>query len=135
MDVINWIRILLGAACISGGLVFDIIQLIGVFRYKYVMNRIHASAVGDTLGGGLILLGALLMNGFNLAGLKILFIMTFLWLTSPVAAHMVGKLEVLSKADPEECCPVKELSGKSGPEKDFSVESVPAEEPGKEGQA
>ena len=66
---------------------------------------------GDTLGGGLILLGVFLINGFNLAGLKILFIMAFLWLTSPVAAHMVGKLEVLSKEHPEDCCPVKNLPG------------------------
>ena len=56
MNVINWIRLLLGAVCITGGLIFDVIQLIGVFRYRYVMNRIHAVAIGDTLGGGLILL-------------------------------------------------------------------------------
>ena len=109
MNVIKCIRLLLGAVCITGGIVFDVIQLIGVFRYKYVMNRIHAAAIGDRLGGGLILIGALVINGFNLAGLKILFIMAFLWLTSPVAAHMVGKLEVLSKEHPQECCPLKEI--------------------------
>ncbi len=111
MNILNIVRYFLGAVLITGGLVFDVIQLIGFFRYKYVMNRIHAAAIGDTLGGGLILLGVFLINGFNLAGLKILFIMAFLWLTSPVAAHMVGKLEVLSKEHPEDCCPVKNLPG------------------------
>lgn len=109
MSVFDWIRFLLGAVCITGGLVFDSIQMIGVFRYRYVMNRIHAAAIGDTLGGGLILLGVLLLNGWNLAGGKILFIIGFLWLTSPVAAHMVGKLEVLSGERLEDCCPVKEF--------------------------
>ena len=117
MNAFNIVRYFIGAVCITGGLAFDVIQLIGVFRYKYVMNRIHAAAIGDTLGGGLILLGVLLMNGFNLSGLKILFIMAFLWLTSPVAAHMVGKLEVLSKKYPGECCPVKELSGREESER------------------
>ena len=111
MNILNAVRYFLGAVLVTGGLFFDAIQLIGVFRYKYVMNRIHAAAIGDTLGGGLILLGVFLINGFNLAGLKILFIMAFLWLTSPVAAHMVGKLEVLSKEHPEDCCPVKNLPG------------------------
>lgn len=112
MNILQTIRYILGAVLITGGLVFDAIQLIGVFRYRYVMNRIHAAAIGDTLGGGLVLLGVFLVNGFNLAGLKILFIMAFLWLTSPVAAHMTGKLEVLSKEHPEECCPVRELPGR-----------------------
>lgn len=116
MSVFHVIRFFLGALCITGGLVFDVIQLIGVFRYKYVLNRIHAAAIGDTLGGGLILLGVLLLNGFDLAGLKILFIMVFLWLTSPVAAHMVGKMEVRSKGSLSECCPVRELSGEEGME-------------------
>lgn len=111
MNIFDEIRSLLGMVCITGGLVFDMIQLIGVFRYQYVMNRIHAAAIGDTLGGGLILLGVLIINGLQLSGLKLLFIMAFLWITSPVAAHMVGKLEVLSKKHLEECCPVKE-SGK-----------------------
>lgn len=110
MNVFNMACFLAGAACITGGLVFDAVQLIGVFRYKYVMNRIHAAAIGDTLGVGLILLGVLFINGFNLAGLKVLSILAFLWLTAPVAAHMVGKLEVRSKERPEDCCPVKGLS-------------------------
>ena len=75
------------------------------------------------------------MTGFNLAGLKILFIMAFLWLTSPVAAHMVGKLEVLSKKYPEECCLVRELSGKDSIEEASLGESISRAEEGKEEKA
>lgn len=109
MNVFQFICFLIGALCMSAGIVFETIQLIGVFRYKYVLNRIHAAALGDTLGIGLLLFGALIINGFNLAGLKILFILIFLWITSPVAAHMVGKMEVLSKKKMEDCCPVEKM--------------------------
>ena len=107
MMVLEWIRFLAGAVCMAAGLVFYIIQFIGVFRFKYVLNRMHAAAIGDTLGCGLLLVGALFFNGFTFPSVKILFLIVFLWLTSPVAAHMVSKLEVLSREKMEDCCPVE----------------------------
>ena len=105
MMVLEWIRFLAGAVCMAAGLVFYIIQFIGVFRFKYVLNRMHAAAIGDTLGCGLMLLGAVVFNGFTFPSVKILFLIVFLWMTSPVAAHMVVKLEVLSREKMEDCCP------------------------------
>lgn len=107
MMVLEWIRFLAGAVCMAAGLVFYIIQFIGVFRFKYVLNRMHAAAIGDTLGCGLMLLGAVVFNGFTFPSVKILFLIVFLWMTSPVAAHMVVKLEVLSREKMEDCCPVE----------------------------
>ena len=107
MMVLDWIRFLAGAVCMAAGLVFYIIQFIGVFRFKYVLNRMHAAAIGDTLGCGLMLLGAVVFNGFTFPSVKILFLIVFLWMTSPVAAHMVVKLEVLSREKMEDCCPVE----------------------------
>ena len=107
MMVLEWIRFLAGAVCMAAGLVFYLIQFIGVFRFKYVLNRMHAAAIGDTLGCGLMLLGAVVFNGFTFPSVKILFLIVFLWMTSPVAAHMVVKLEVLSREKMEDCCPVE----------------------------
>ena len=107
MMVLEWIRFLAGAVCMAAGLVFYIIQFIGVFRFKYVLNRMHSAAIGDTLGCGLMLLGAVVFNGFTFPSVKILFLIVFLWMTSPVAAHMVVKLEVLSREKMEDCCPVE----------------------------
>ena len=107
MMVLEWIRFLAGAVCMAAGLVFYIIQFIGVFRFKYVLNRMHAAAIGDTLGCGLMLLGAVVFNGFTFPSVKILFLIVFLWMTCPVAAHMVVKLEVLSREKMEDCCPVE----------------------------
>ena len=54
-----------------------------------------------------MLLGAVVFNGFTFPSVKILFLIVFLWMTSPVAAHMVVKLEVLSREKMEDCCPVE----------------------------
>lgn len=48
----------------------------------------------------------MVFNGFTFPSVKILFLIVFLWMTSPVATHMVVKLEVLSGKD-EDCCPVE----------------------------
>ncbi|SHJ22772.1 cation:proton antiporter [Hespellia stercorisuis] len=109
MTVLSWIKFLAGAFFILAGLVVFVIQLIGVFRFRYVLNRMHAAAMGDTLGVGLVLLGVLILNGLTMASLKIGFIIVFLWFTSPVASHVVTNLEVMSREKPEECCPVKDL--------------------------
>ena len=46
----EWIRFAVAAAFIVSGLVFELISVIGVYRFKYVLNRMHAAAMGDTLG-------------------------------------------------------------------------------------
>ena len=107
MAVIEWVRFLAGAVCLLCGLGIFLVEMIGVFRFKYVLNRMHAAAIGDTLGCGLMLLGAVVFNGFTFPSIKILFLIVFLWMTSPVAAHMVVKLEVLSREKMEDCCPVE----------------------------
>ena len=102
-------RFLIGAAFLSASLVLYAIQFIGVFRFKTVLNRMHAAALGDTLGISLALIGAMVLYGFSFATLKILLILIFLWFTSPVASHMLAKLVVLSEEDPSELCPVMDV--------------------------
>ena len=52
MAVIEWIRFLAGAGFMLMGLGIFAIEMIGVFRFRYVLNRMHAAAMGDTLGIG-----------------------------------------------------------------------------------
>ena len=52
MAAIEWIRFLIGAAFLLFGLGIFAIEMIGVYRFKYVLNRMHAAAMGDTLGFG-----------------------------------------------------------------------------------
>ena len=106
MNAMSWLRFIIGAILLVAGIVFYVIQFIGVFRFKYVMNRMHAAAIGDTLGSSLMMLGTVILNGWQLSTLKMVLIIAALWLTAPVSTHMLAKLEVLSKEKMSDVCPV-----------------------------
>lgn len=101
MELIEWIRFLIGAALLICGLLIFVIALIGVFRFRYVLNRMHAVAMGDTLGIGLSLLGLIIINGLNFTSFKLLWVVLFLWVSSPVSSHLIARLEVTTNEDKE----------------------------------
>lgn len=101
MAVFEWIRFLAGAALMLCGMGIFAIEMIGVFRFKYIMNRMHAAAMGDTLGIGFSLLGLILMSGFNFTSLKLLLVIVFLWFSSPVSSHLIARLEVTTDEEKE----------------------------------
>ena len=49
MIVLEWIRFLAGTSCLLCGLIIFVLELFGVFKFHYVLNRMHAAALGDTL--------------------------------------------------------------------------------------
>ena len=101
MAVIEWVRFLAGTALLVSGLIIFAIEMIGVFRFKYVLNRMHAAAMGDTLGIGFSLAGLILMSGLNFTSLKLLFVIVFLWFSSPVSSHLIARLEVTTDEEKE----------------------------------
>ncbi len=102
MTVMEWIRFIAGAALIALGLIIFFIEISGVFRFKYVLNRMHAAAMGDTLGLSACIAGLMLMNGWNFTTVKLLCVIVFLWLASPVSSHLIAKLEVTTSPDAAE---------------------------------
>lgn len=108
MDIIEWIRFIAGAACIGIGLIFFIVELYGVFHYKYVLNRMHAAGMGDTLGISMSLIGLMIFSGFNYTTLKMALVIIFLWCASPVASHLISRLEVTTNEELEDYCEVEE---------------------------
>ena len=82
-------------------LLIFLVQMIGVFRFKYVLNRMHAAAMGDTLGIGCCLLGLIVMSGIGFTSLKLLLVIIFLWFSSPVSSHLIARLEVATDEEPE----------------------------------
>ena len=87
------IRFILCAAMLAVGLFFEISAVIGVYRFDTALRRMHAAAMGDTLGLFFIVLGMLVANGLNLTAVKFLMLVFLLWNTSPIASHLIGKLE------------------------------------------
>ncbi len=96
IDVIRLIACILltcaGLCCLVSGVV-------GVFRFKYSLSRIHAAALLDTVGILLMLLGVIVATGWSLTSLKMLVVIAFLWLTSPVSSHLIGRMEITINDD------------------------------------
>lgn len=102
----EWIRFILGIAFIIMGLLVFVIQLIGVYKFKYILNRMHAAGMGDTMGLSLCLIGTIFLFGISFTSLKVALIIAFLWLASPVSSHLIAKLEVTTNPHLDEYCRV-----------------------------
>ena len=101
------IREILAALLIALGLICCCIAMYGVYRMDYVLSRIHAAAIIDTLGTLLIFAGMILLRGLGWASAKILLILAFQWITSPVSTHRISKVEILSNPDYDKHCEVE----------------------------
>ncbi len=101
------IRDIIAAVLIGLGVICCIISTFGVYRFDYVLSRIHAAAITDTLATLLIFLGVIILKGFGWGSAKVLMILVFQWLTSPVSTHRIGQVEILTNPDYEKHCEVK----------------------------
>lgn len=104
MQILEWVRFLLGTGLLLAGLGIFLLQVFGVFKFKYVLNRMHAAAMGDTLGIGISLIGLIILSGLNFTSLKMALIIVFLWLASPVSSHLISRLEVVTNEHLEANC-------------------------------
>lgn len=94
MGVFEWLRLIAGCLFLLIGLVIFFTEIFGVFHFRYVLNRMHATAMGDTLGISSCMIGLMIFSGWNYTTLKLLLIVVFLWLASPVSSHVLARLEV-----------------------------------------
>ncbi len=106
MQILEWIRFIVGTGLLLIGLGIFVIQIFGVFKFKYVLNRMHAAAMGDTLGIGVSMTGLIVLSGFNFVSLKMALIIAFLWLASPISSHLIARLEVVTSQHLEEECEI-----------------------------
>jgi len=102
--MLSWLQFILSAICIGIGLIIIILSVLGVYRFRFVLNRMHAAAMGDTLGILFIILGLMVANGFNMVLLKFLSIIAFMWIASPVSGHLITKLEYLTNDHLDRYC-------------------------------
>ena len=88
MDV--FMNIIIALLLISGTFFF-FIGVVGLLRLPDVYTRMHATTKCDTLGAGLLLLALILAQPLTIATVKTAFIIIFIWITHPTAAHMIAR--------------------------------------------
>ena len=106
MGVFESIRLIVGGVFLISGLATFFTEIFGVFHFRYVLNRMHATAMGDTLGISSCMVGLMIFSGWNFTTLKLLLVVVFLWFASPVSSHVLARLEVATNENLEDHCTV-----------------------------
>lgn len=91
---LEWVRFGVSAALMAGGIWALFTSTVGIFRFKYVLNRIHVASKCDTFGLLLTLGSMMVMSGFTMTSLRLLLLIVFVWIANPVASHLTAYLEV-----------------------------------------
>ncbi len=84
LEIISSVLLALGAF-------FSLTGAVGLFKFPDFFTRVHAASVTDSIATILIVLGLILRTEFDLVAVKLLFILIFMLLTSPTAAHALAK--------------------------------------------
>ena len=94
MSTLEWIRFIAGAVLTLGGLFFLVSAVIGNYRFSYALFRMHAAGLGDTLGLLLLAAGLAVLSTSFVFACKLLLIVALLWIGSPVASHLIMRMEI-----------------------------------------
>ncbi|MEH6402009.1 MAG: monovalent cation/H(+) antiporter subunit G [Sneathiella sp.] len=107
LDIGTWISLLIGSF-------FLLITGFGLLRFPDLYTRIHAGGMADTLATAIICFGLALQSGFTLISVKLLFIVIFVFLTSPTATYALAQAAFVAGLKPK-------LDGFGGPAKTTST--------------
>ena len=86
-DMLMW----LSALCVLSGSVVTFIAALGVLRLPDFYMRMHAATKAGVVGPSLLLIGAGFYEPSLSAWIKIALAILFLLMTTPIAAHLLGK--------------------------------------------
>ena len=93
LDTSTWI--LMMAGCF-----FLLITGVGLLRFPDIYTRIHAGGMADTLATFLIFGGLALQSGFTLVTVKLVFIVAFIFITSPTATYALAQATFIAGLKP-----------------------------------
>jgi len=81
------------------GAFFSLSAVIGLVRFPDFLTKIHAVSVSDSLGVPLILLGLMVLSGFNLITLKLFILIILIFITGPMVVMELGNYYVTKQTD------------------------------------
>ncbi|MGB5865412.1 MAG: monovalent cation/H(+) antiporter subunit G [Sulfitobacter sp.] len=81
--------------CLIVGAIFTLVGAIGLLKFNDGMTRLHAPTKVGTIGVGALLLASIIFNGvFRDGAIQELLIMGFLFVTAPISAHFIAKVNI-----------------------------------------
>lgn len=105
IDVVTGVFILLGS-------LFILISALGILRMPDLYTRMSATTKASTLGVGLILVGTAIFYQNVGIVVRAITIIIFLFLTAPVAAHIIGRAAYFDNVPLWKETKIDEIKGK-----------------------
>ena len=124
---------LLVAALVAIGTSFILLAAIGLVRMPDVYMRMQVSTKGASLGAGCVLLAVPVFFGDGAIAVRALLIIVFIFLTTPISAHMLARAAYMVGVPLWEGSVVDELAGRYN--REAGTLASPDEEEGPAGTA
>lgn len=93
------IREIIAVVLITIGLFICVMTVVGLYRFRTTINRMHAGAMADSLGVLVIMVGLIVLCGVTVQSAKLLATVCFLWMVNPLSSHLIAKTELLTNND------------------------------------
>ncbi|WP_299024294.1 Na+/H+ antiporter subunit G [uncultured Sulfitobacter sp.] len=85
--------------CLVVGALFTLVGAIGLLKFNDSMTRLHAPTKVGTVGVGALLLASIIYHGvFGDGAIHDLLIMAFLFVTAPISANFIAKVNIHRRA-------------------------------------
>lgn len=78
-------------ALVCSGVFFAFVAAVGLLRLPDLYTRAHSASKSDTLGAVLTLAGVAVVFGADVATAKTVFLLAFMFITNPTAAHAIAR--------------------------------------------
>jgi multicomponent Na+:H+ antiporter subunit G len=104
-------RELVAAFLMLAGALFCLLGAVGLTRMPDLFTRLQAATKTGTLGVGFILVGVAIHFGEMGVSVRALLVVAFLFLTAPVAAHVIARAAYFVKIPLWEKTQIDELRG------------------------
>ncbi len=109
------ITILTSFLLIAGSF-FIMLAALGILKFPDLYTRMHAASKAVSFGSGLMLLATVLYFKSWFVAVEAILIILFIFLTTPVASHMISRVAYLLKIPLWEKSTIDELKLKSWPQ-------------------
>lgn len=97
--IIEWIKFGIVAALILCALISIAVSVLGTYRFKFALNRMQSAAITDAAGILFMMTALIFVYGVSFSSIRLIFIIMFMWISSPVSSHLITKLEYMTAED------------------------------------
>ena len=82
------------------GAIISLVASIGLLRLPDLFTRMHAVSKAGTAGSGLVLVAVAVQSADMATTIKCLAAIVFIFLTTPISAHLLAKAQVKVRREP-----------------------------------